>query len=412
MGWVTAEAPTKAELDSCVSCGLCLPHCPTFRLTGDETASPRGRLAAMSAVAQGYAEVDEVFSDIMGFCLQCRACEVVCPSLVPFGRAMEGARAEITAQQPSRRRRLRHLLLGRVLPTRWLVRLASTIAALAQRLGLHLIRVGPLRRLSGLRRLPLRSPRLTGRTWAAPEAAVGRAALLTGCVMEPWFSPVHDATVAVLRHARYTVEAPAAQTCCGALAAHDGAAGAASSLAAANVTAFEGYDLVVVNSAGCGAHLKDYGHWGGAELAGVVKDVTEVVAGLLEHGQLPVLAHNGRRVAVQDACHLRHAQRITDEPRAILEAAGYETVDVDPAGWCCGAAGAYTLTHPETSAELGALKAQQVAATGASVVASANPGCELQLRMHLDRGVRVAHPIELYWEALQGSDQSAISQTE
>ena len=113
MPWVTDEAPTTAELDSCVSCGLCLPHCPTFRLTGDETASPRGRLAAMSAVAADASAVDHVFAEIMGLCLQCRACEVVCPSLVPFGRAMEGARAEITAQLPSRGRRVRHFLLGR-----------------------------------------------------------------------------------------------------------------------------------------------------------------------------------------------------------------------------------------------------------------------------------------------------------
>lgn len=401
MGWVTLDAPTTAELDSCVSCGLCLPHCPTFRLTGDEAASPRGRLAAMSAVADGLSEVDGVFADIMGFCLQCRACEVVCPSLVPFGRAMEGARAEITEQLPSTGRRIRHFLLGRVLAMRGLMRLSTWPITIAQWLGLNRIRFGPLKRLAGIRRLGLGGRRYTGKKWAGEDPGKGTAALLTGCVMEPWFGPVHEATVEVLRRAGYVVEAPAGQTCCGALAAHDGAADAARNLAARNIAAFDGYDLVVVNSAGCGAHLKDYGHWGGGGVAAATRDITEVVASLIESGDLPSLPSNGEQVAVQDPCHLRHAQRITDQPRLILQAAGYETLDVDPKGWCCGAAGAYMLQYPETSAELGALKAGQVATTGTRVVASANPGCEMQLRSHLGKGYRVAHPVELYWEALR-----------
>ena len=408
-GWVTLDAPTREELDACVSCGLCLPHCPTFRLTGNEAASPRGRLAAMSAVADGLAGVDDVFADIMGFCLQCRACEVVCPSLVPFGRMMEGARAEITEQLPSSSRRFRHFLVGRLLGMRRALSLGTRLIAIAQRLRLHRVSVGPLKRLAGLRRVPLGGRRYTGRRWAGEDPDKGTAALLTGCVMEPWFGPVHEATVQVLRRAGYVVEAPSGQTCCGALAAHDGAAEPARDLAARNVAAFEGYDLVVVNSAGCGAHLKDYGNWGGAGLAEATKDITEIVAGLIADGDLPVLPPSGERVAVQDPCHLRHAQRIIEEPRRILEAAGYEAVDVDSNGWCCGAAGAYVLLHPETAAELGALKAEQVGETGARVVASANPGCEMQLRSHLGRGYRVAHPVELYWEALRAGAYSDIS---
>ena len=401
MGWVTADAPTRAELDACVACGLCLPHCPTFRLTGDETASPRGRLAAMSAVADGLAEVDDVFAGIMDFCLQCRACEVVCPSLVPFGRAMEGARAEITQQLPSVRRRSRHFVLGRLLGMRRLMALATRLIALLQRLGLHLARVGPLKRLSGLRRIPLLGRRFVGRTWSPEDPGKGTVALLAGCVMEPWFASVHEATAEVLRHAGYIVEVPEGQTCCGALAAHDGDAVGARALASRNVVAFAGYDIVVANAAGCSAQLKGYDHWGGADVAGIARDVTEVAADLILSGELPRLASTGEKVAVQDPCHLRHAQRITDAPRLILEAAGYETIDVDPAGLCCGAAGAYALTHPDTASELGYRKAGEVAKTGARVVASANPGCEMQLRSHLDRSYRVAHPIELYWEALR-----------
>ena len=409
MGWVTEDAPTTAELDSCVSCGLCLPHCPTFRLTGDETASPRGRLAAMSAVADGHAEVDDVFADIMGFCLQCRACEAVCPSLVPFGRAMEGARAEITIQRPSRRRRLRHYLLGRVLGSRRAVRFGSVLVALAQRLALPRLPWRPLRRLGGLRRLPLRPAGFPDVVTPAGGSDRGVAAVLAGCVMEPWFGDVHEATAEVLRRAGYEVVAPEGQTCCGALAAHDGAADAARVLAGRNAAAFDGYDLVVVNAAGCGAHMKEYRHWGAADLAPKVRDVTEVVAALIDQGALPTMPSSGERVAVHDPCHLRHAQRITDEPRAVLRAAGYEPVDVDPLGLCCGAAGSYVLTHPGTSDELGRLKASQVAKAGARLVASANPGCEMQLRSHLEPGFRVAHPVELYWQSLRAGAYSDFS---
>lgn len=401
MPWSTPQAPTTLELDSCVRCGLCLPHCPTFRLTGDETASPRGRLAAMSAVAEGVADVDEVFAEVMGFCLQCRACEPVCPSLVPFGRAMEGARAEITAQAPSIGRRFRHFLLGRALGMRWLMWLGTRLLAMAQSVRLDLVRVGPLRRLAGLRRLPVIGRRFTGGRWG--EDSRGTAAVLTGCVMEPWFGGVHEATIGLLQMAGYAVEAPQGQTCCGALAAHDGAAREAGDLAERNIVAFEGYDLVVVNAAGCAAHLKDYGHWGSEDLAERVVDVTEVVAGFIDGGALPVLEPSGESVAVQDPCHLRHAQRITYEPRRILEAAGYETVEVDPAGLCCGAAGAYVLVHSATSAELGRRKARQVEATGMRLVASANPGCELQLRAHLGGEYRVAHPVELYYASLRSA---------
>jgi glycolate oxidase iron-sulfur subunit len=229
--------------------------------------------------------------------------------------------------------------------------------------------------------------------------------------MDPWFGPVHEATLELLRRGGYLVEVPERQTCCGALAAHDGAAEAANDMAVRNMAAFAGYDVVVVDAAGCAAHLKDLGHWadGGDELAGRVKDITEVVAGLIDTGRLPELAGDLGEVAVQDPCHLRHAQRIVREPRRILEAAGYRPVEIDPAGMCCGAAGIYMVLHPETSKVLGLQKADQVRAAGPSVIASANPGCEMQLRSHLGAEFRIAHPVELYWEAMRtdGSEYGA-----
>ncbi|HEX7098782.1 MAG TPA: (Fe-S)-binding protein [Acidimicrobiia bacterium] len=404
MAWVTDFHPTKAELTSCVQCGLCLPHCPTYRLTGRDTASPRGRLMAMSAVASGELSVDESFAEIIDFCLQCRACEAVCPSLVPFGRAMEGARAEVTAQLPDSKRRLRHLLVGKALPNPALMRLATWGMRLLRRFRLDRLLPATLSRpLSGVRRLDGAAP---VRGTIRGPGRLGTAAVLAGCVMEPWFGDVQRATVDLLSRAGYRVIVPENQTCCGALAAHDGDVVDARRLARRNVDAFAGVDLVVATAAGCSAHLAEYGHWapGGDDVARRSRDVTAVVADLIEQGHLPHIPGGRGPVAVQDPCHLRHAQRETAAPRKILQAAGYATVDVDPSGMCCGAAGIYSLKYPEASAELGTRKATEVEATGSTLVASANPGCEMQLRQHLPAWYRVAHPVEIYHEALVESE--------
>jgi glycolate oxidase iron-sulfur subunit len=223
--------------------------------------------------------------------------------------------------------------------------------------------------------------------------------------MDPWFEGVQRAAIQLLARAGYRVVVPEQQTCCGALAAHDGAADAARRLARRNVEAFAGVDLVVATAAGCSAHLAEYGHWTeqGAELAARSRDITMVVADLIDAGALPRLSVPRGVVAVQDPCHLRHAQRETRSPRVILAAAGYTPVDVDPTGMCCGAAGIYSLLHPGASHRLGVTKAAEVAATGSTVVASANPGCEMQLRRYLEGWYRLAHPIELYLEALEQS---------
>ena len=241
-----------------------------------------------------------------------------------------------------------------------------------------------------------------GGTWDPEGEPVGTAAILSGCVMDPWYPDVQEATVEVLRAAGYRVEAPTGQTCCGALAAHEGAAFDASRMARRNVVAFSGFDIVVVDAAGCSAHLKEYGEWaeGGSNLARRVVDVNELVARLVADGSLPVAVESRGEVAVLDPCHLRHAQRLTDEPRAVLRAAGYEPVDLDDAGMCCGAAGTYSFSHAATAQALSDAKADQIRQSGAPIVAAANPGCEMQMSRHLERGTRVAHPIELYREAV------------
>ncbi len=404
MGWVTAHAPRPAELNACVDCGLCLPHCPTYRLTGDETASPRGRIAAMRAVAGDLVPVDEAFEDMMSFCLQCRACESACPSLVPFGRAMEGARAEVAAQRSGPGQRVRHALLGRLVTSPGWLRLGATVIERVRQTGAISLVPGRLRSaLAGMRRGPSRSPTMRGTVHLARGEQIGTVALLAGCVMDVWFAAVHEATVELLTRAGYRVVVPSRQTCCGALAAHDGDSSRARRLAGRNVRALQGVDLVVSNAAGCSAHLKGYSEWAGdagSILANRTRDITEVVAAAIEDGRLPTMSTNRGAVAVQDPCHLRHAQRVVDAPRVIVTAAGYQPVDLTD-DQCCGAAGLYSMLNPETAHELGVSKADQIRLVGSTVVASANPGCEMQLRAHLETWYRVAHPVELYWEAIR-----------
>jgi glycolate oxidase iron-sulfur subunit len=405
MGWITDFAPTSLELDVCIDCGLCLPACPTFRVTGDESASPRGRIAAMRAVDRGVVGVDERFGEVMDLCLQCRACEVACPSLVQFGRLMEGARAEVTAQLPDWKAVATRTVFGRAIASRSAVVMLSWFAGVAQRMHLATALPGAAKNASALRSIPLPVPTTAGHEWVPEGEPIGTVGFLSGCVMDQWYSDVHVAVIQVLRIAGYRVVAPLNQTCCGALAAHEGAAYDAARMAGQNVEAFAEYDLVVVDSAGCSAHMKGYGHWaeGGADLAGRIVDANELIARLIDDGSLPAANSAGTPIAIQDPCHHRHAQGIVEEPRRILRAAGYEPIETDPAGMCCGAAGAYQLFQPEMSDELGVLKAAQVEATGRSRVASANPGCEMQLRRLLSDWIEVVHPIELYWEAIASS---------
>ncbi len=385
MVWVTSHPPGRIDLDACVTCGLCLPVCPTYRLTGDESASPRGRLAAIDAVDTGAAGIDERFGEIVDFCLQCRACETACPSLVPFGRIIESATAEVTAQLPSRGARLRRFAVATALTVPTLLRIGAIAIGVAQRIGI------PSR---GLRKIPLPQPSARGGSWGPDDAPT--ATLFVGCVADAWFSDIHKATIEVLLAAGYRVDAPSSQTCCGALAAHDGYVDEADKMAATNRTALRDAEVIVVNVAGCGAHLK-----ADPELGQKVRDVTEIVAAAIEDGRLPTLPPNGEQVAVQDPCHLEHGQGVVKEPRTVLRAAGYEAVDADSGGLCCGAAGTYLIDHPDTSNELGQRKAASVEATGTRLVASANAGCEMQLRRFLDAGFEVGHPIELYANRLK-----------
>jgi glycolate oxidase iron-sulfur subunit len=400
MAWVTKDPPSRLALDSCVTCGLCLPACPTFRLTGDETASPRGRLTAMTAAANGDAVVGERFAEIMSFCLQCRACESACPSLVPFGEAMEATRSEVDAQVRSSRSWLRHFTVTAALRSRPFMQLVTIVSIALAKLGL-LKRMPVIGSLTGGMR-PMSLPVKTVSGTAVGDADAPVAMLLSGCVADVWFSNVHRSAIDVLVAAGYRIEVPKQQTCCGALAAHSGYAAETASMARVNIAAFKDADVIVTDVAGCGAHMQTYSKYGadGSDLGARVRDISDLVSELISKGALPVVEQSGVTVGIQDPCHLEHGQKVHTSVDVVVEAAGYQSAPIDRGGLCCGAAGLYQIAHPEVSEELGRAKASTVERTGASIVVSANAGCEMQLRRYLESDVRVMHPIELYAEAL------------
>ena len=368
------------ELSTCVACGLCLPHCPTFRVTGEERYSPRGRIDAMRAVQWRGDPVDDELVDFMVTCVQCRGCEPACPSGVPFGRLMDQTRASLTEHYG------RSPWWARVafplLRHRRLLAVASRTLALAQRARLVPRRVG-------LGRLPLRR----GPAIAATGDDVW---LFTGCVMDAWMRDTHRSTAALL-DAAATTYAVALGGCCGALAAHAGQHDEAVRCAEATIITHHGEAPVLVNSAGCGAAMKEYGHLLGTDearaFASRVLDVHEWLAGHLPAAGEP--AATRPTVIVQDPCHLRHVQGAHTPVRTVLAAVA-EVAELDDDGLCCGAGGAFSATQPRLAGEIRDRKLAAIGraqrATGARIVASANPGCIMHLRA---AGVDARHPVDI-----------------
>jgi glycolate dehydrogenase iron-sulfur subunit len=388
------DAPADADLAACVACGLCLPHCPTYRVTGEESASPRGRIAAMRSVADGLAEPDERFSGFMDLCLACRACEDVCPSHVPFGRMMERARVQVEPLRSRRARTLRWLGLDVVLPHRKALWLAAALQPIGKLVMPKRMRAITPKRSELFRRLP--------RVTKPQGEARGTVAMLSGCVQDRWFRDVNRATIRVLARNGWRVTVPRSQECCGALAAHNGRLDTARALAERTLRAFADADVILVNAAGCGAHLQDLGDLLETEAAHAFgRTVRDVTAFLHEEGLREPPAGNPGfgTVAYHDACHALRVQHVREQPRALLRTIpGIEIVDVEGGDVCCGAAGLYNVVEPEMSSELRRRKSEAVAATGASVVASANPGCTMQIAAGLNeigKPIPVLHPIQV-----------------
>jgi glycolate oxidase iron-sulfur subunit len=399
---VTIRGPLGLDADelvACVSCGLCLPHCPTYRVSGREAASPRGRITAMRAVEAGVAPIDAAFNEVIDTCVQCLGCEAACPSSVPFSRLIEDTRTAL-ADHPTRSRRRRmvdRFVFVRVVRWPLVLRTVGWVLCIAQRLGLV-----PRRLRSSL-------PTMTAATLRYRHATdVGGspdAWLFTGCVMDAWMRDVHLAatTLGVATGTRFARPSRGGE-CCGALALHSGLRDDARRLARRVMGSMPGDAPIVVDSAGCGAALKGYGALVGTEAArAFAARVVDVHEWLLHQAPLP-LFDTGKRVVVQDPCHLRHVQHAHGAVRTVLGAA-YGLIEIPDDGLCCGAGGAYSIQQPEISREIAARKARTIVAAAAAaglprddiVIASANPGCAIQLR---GAGFVVAHPVELLAAAL------------
>jgi glycolate oxidase iron-sulfur subunit len=368
------------DLAACVSCGLCLAHCPTFRVSGEERLSPRGRITAMRAAEAG-APIDDAFEEIMQTCVQCRACETACPSSVPFGRMMEATRAATARRSVPWWQRAGYSVLGH---HRLLLAL-SAAGGLAQRAGLVPRRLAD--RLS-LPRLPVKQ---------APLVASGEDVwLFTGCVMDAWQRSVHRDAMAVLEACGFGVALPSAgASCCGALHVHAGLHDGAARLARKVMEAFPGQSPILVDSAGCGAVLKDYGHLLGtdeaARFASRVRDIHEWLADSADRLPAPAPGWNRPRVAVQDPCHLRHVQHVVQPVRTVLSPYA-DLVELPDEGRCCGAGGAYSALQPSLARPIRSQKVAVIDSVSADLVASANPGCSMWLA---GAGVRVRHPVEI-----------------
>ena len=413
------DAPRAEDLARCVHCGLCLQNCPTFVATGVEPESPRARVYFIKAAAEGRVELNDAVLPHLELCLQCRNCESVCPSGVPFGRIMEAARAEIFQQglDAPAPRKLRTAVLRGLLPHQRRIRAVAAAMRWYERSGAAALARGPLgRRLlpARLRQLEQLTPPVSPRTYRPASApaqpigvAKGRVAFFSGCVMPAMYAETQRATVRVLTRLGYEVVTPPQQGCCGALMVHAGDREAARQQARQAVDLFLGLDVeaVLVNAAGCGSTLKEYHELlehdatyreKAQRFSVLVQDITEFIACRpFTEGLGPVHA----RVTYQDSCHLAHAQRIKHAPRHLIQAIpGVQFIDMPNADRCCGSAGIYNAVQPEMSAKVLDMKMDEVADAAPDLVVTANPGCMLQLEVGLKRralNAKVLHVIDL-----------------
>jgi len=422
------KAPELDLIEDCVHCGFCLPTCPTYALWSEEMDTPRGRIVLMSEGLQEGSTLTDTMVGHFDNCLGCMACVTACPSGVRYDLLLEDTRAQVERLHT---RTLRERLLRRALfstfPHPGRLRATVPVIVALRRLGLdrRLQRSRLLDRLPTLRTLTELAPPVTLRDAVRRLPAVtpavgerrGTVGFLQGCVQRAYFGDVNAATVAVLAAEGFEVHAPRAPRCCGALGLHAGQEEHALALAKATICALERFELVVVNAAGCGSAIKDYGHllrddpqWSerARRLGEKARDVHELLGSVQARAERHAVE---LRVAYHDACHLAHAQSVRSQPRELLRSIpGIELVE--PAEWelCCGSAGIYNLTRPDAAAELGARKADNLLATGAAVIAAANPGCTLQIAAHLQRKgqpLEIVHPMQLLARSIAGGDAAA-----
>ena len=420
--WDEHHPPELDLIRDCVHCGFCLPTCPSYAVFEEEMDSPRGRILLMRVGHEVGSHISPEMVTHFDRCLGCMACVTACPSGVQYDRLIERTRPQLErhVERAWHRRALRRAVFALFThPGR--LRAVAPLMALERRLELaERVARPPLVRRSARARVMLslmpdvparaavrRLPALT----RAHGTARGRVAFMQGCVQRVWFSDVNAATVRVLAAEGWEVHTKARPRCCGALTLHSGLEDEAAELARATIAAYEGYDHVVTNVAGCGSAMKDYAHvldddpeWAGRAQAfsAKVRDVHELLA---EHEPRAARHPLELKVAYHDACHLAHAQGVRRPPRDVLRSIPGLTL-LEPKEWelCCGSAGIYNVMQPEAAEKLGGRKAENLLATGAQVIAAANPGCTMQIAAHLDgHEVAVVHPIELLDRSLRGA---------
>ncbi|MCU1323921.1 MAG: protein of unknown function cysteine-rich region [Acidobacteriaceae bacterium] len=420
------HAPDKGLLSDCVHCGFCLPACPTYVLWGEEMDSPRGRIYMMQKASEGKAALDTNFQLHMDNCLGCMACMTACPSGVQYSKLIEDTRAQVERNIPrSTEDSLFRRLLFATFPYPARLRMMAAPLFLYQRSGLQaLVRASGILKLipkkfAAMETLLPKVPahfnwRMPVRT-AAQGAPRRRVGMLSGCVQQVFFSHVNAATARVLAAEGCEVITPQNQPCCGALMVHSGLEEQAAAMARTLIELFERADVdtIVINAAGCGSTMKEYGHllrddpqWAARARAfsDRCKDITEILCDLppqAPRNPLPM------RIAYHDACHLRHAQGIFQQPRQLLSGIPcLEVAEIAESSLCCGSAGVYNLLHPEPAQQLGDRKVTNLLATQSAAVVSANPGCLLQLESGLRRrGETVLpafHMVELLDASIRG----------
>ncbi len=472
IGPLRRHTHTYDLMRQCIHCGFCLPTCPTYAVLGVEMDSPRGRIYQMQAVAEGRMEISPEFVEHMYCCLGCRACETACPSGVQFGKLIEAAREQIqlevahtpligseralpepegNAQYPlymdegrspalesTSERLLRRFFFDVVLPSRTVTSLVFAGLKVYQRSGLQSLahRTGLFDRANALPTpfqgklatpealMPAAQGDLFPRPIAEYTPAIGkkryRVGFISGCIMDQVFRDINEASIRVLAANGCEVVTPPGQQCCGALHVHAGEAERGRQLACSNIDVFEPYacDYIIINSAGCGSNLKEYGHLlrddpqysrRAEAFSAKVKDISEFLMSIdltREMGEVR------RTVAYHDACHLFHGQKIKQQPHDMLKAIpGLTIVPLKEAEWCCGSAGIYNITNQEMATQLLERKMNNIAATGVQVIATGNPGCMMQIALGArERGMdmQVVHPVELLDEAYRAGGLYAL----
>jgi glycolate oxidase iron-sulfur subunit len=411
-----SDRPTWDLYATCVHCGLCLNHCPTYRVLGMEMDSPRGRIYQVLQVDSGRLPIGNSFVTHIDRCLDCRACETACPSGVQYGHIVERARAQIEQhyKRPWLARQIRDFFYGRALGNAKLLANLARALRFYQRSGMQwLTRSSGLLRLLGVAQLEQLQPKIDssfffdqlGKVFPAQGALRARVALHAGCIASVAFSELNQATIRVLNKNGVEVWVPKDQNCCGALQAHAGYRDTARRLARQNIAAMldDRFDAIVTNAAGCGSTLKEYGdllredeqHERAEKFGAKVKDVTEFLAQL---GLRDPIGRLEKKATYQDPCHLAHGQRVRNAPRELLRAVGLSLEEMPHPDQCCGSAGSYNVTQNELSMKILDEKMKDIGCTSAELVVTANVGCMLQLRAGMERTARVIpvkHVIEV-----------------